>query len=352
MKLTENHRQQKNEILIFLFIIVLIFLLGTCNKKNGLNNDLKITLIREIGVETAKTAEEKPYQFSVIYSIDCDNEGNICVLDGKEDCVKVFDKNGKFLKKLFREGRGPQEIINAYKIIINKFTGNLFVLQEHGFQLKEFDPLGKFIRLYALPERIQYHFKFIDRERIVYIAGTKIGDNIHNNFKIINLNTLKIEKESSLVNRESIINAQMRFIVTNGTLWTCPGDEMRLVAFDLNSGKEIKSIEIKEKYKKHKILRGPNWISALVFNHAMPIIIDKKMYVLVNKIEHFNESKYSPKSCEFFLYLFKKGSLIKLKKILEINEATTLLGTVWQNLLIFYRQEPYPLIKILEIKEN
>lgn len=334
-----------------LFIIVLIFLLGTCNEKNRLNNDLKITLIREIGVETAKTTEEEPYQFAVIYSIDCDNEGNIYVLDGKEDCLKVFDKNGKFLKKLFREGRGPQEIINAYKIVINKFTGNLFVLQEHGFQLKKFDPLGKYIELYTLPEQIRYYFDFIDKKRILYISGGRPRENIYNNFKIINIETRKIEKEFASVKRKSIMNAQMRFIVTNGTLWTCPGDEMKLVAFDLNSEKEIKSIEIKEKYKKHKVLRGPNWISALVFNHAMPIIIDKKMYVLVNKIEHFNESKYSPKSCNFLLYSFRNGSLIRLKKIFETKEDTAILGTIWKNRLIFYKHNP-PILKILEIKGN
>jgi hypothetical protein len=336
----------------YLLFIVLIFLSVTCNKKKGWNDDLKIDLIRKIGVEIARTTEEEPYQFSVIYSIDCDNEGNIYVLDGKENCLKVFDKNGKFLKKLFREGKGPQEIINTYKIVINKFSGNLFILQEYGFQLKEFDPLGKFIKLYTLPERIRYHFEFIDRDRIVYIAGKKIGNNINNNFKIINLNTLKIEKELDHVHREEpIINSQMRFIVINGILWTCPGDEMRLVAFDLNSGKEIKSIKIKEEYRKYKILRHTNWISALVFNYAIPIKINKKMYVLITKIDHFQESTYSPKSCKFLLYSFKDGSLIKLKKILEIKEDSAVLGTIWQNRFIFYKYDP-PIIKIFEIKRT
>lgn len=340
-----------------LFIIVLIFLLGTCNKKNGLNNDLKITLIREIGVEIAKTAEEKPYQFSVIYSIDCDKEGNIYVLDGKDDCVKVFDKNGKFLKKLFREGRGPQEIINAYKIIINKFTGNFFVLQEYGFQLKEFYLSGRYIKLHPLPEQISYYFDFIDKNKILYISGGKPNESIYNNFKIIDLKTRKIAKEFASVKRESIMNAQMRFIVTNGTLWTCPGDEMKLVAYDLNSEKEKKLIEIKEKYKKSKILRGPNWRRLVFYNYAQPILINNEVYVLIGKFEYIKEDTleavHTPKSQKFYLYSFDKGNLKFKKELEEISEKELVrFGTVWKNLLIFYRQEPYPLIKILEIKEN
>ncbi len=341
----------------YLLFIVLIFLLGACNKKNGRDNELKITLIREIGVETAKTTEEEPYQFSVIHSIDCDDEGNIYVLDGKENCVKVFDKNGKFLKKLFREGRGPQEIINAYKIVINKFTGNLFVLQEYGFQLKEFEPSGKFIKLYPLPEQILYHFDFIDKKRFLYISGERPGESIYNNFKIINLETMKIEKEFASVKRESIVNAPMRFIVINGTLWTCPGDEMKLVAYDLNSGEEKKSVEIGEKYRKSKILRGPNWVRLVLYNYAQPILINNKIHVLLAKFEYFMddtiEAVHTPKSQRFFLYLFDKGYLKFKKELKEISEKERIsLGTVWQNRLIFYRQEPYPVIKILEIKEN
>lgn len=341
----------------YLLFIVLIFLLGTCNKKNVWNNDLKITLIREIGVEIAKTTGEEPYQFSVIHSIDCNNEGNIYVLEGKEGCVKVFDKNGKFLKKLFREGRGPQEIINAYEIVINKFTGNLFVLQEYGYQLKEFDPLGKYIELYPLPEQIRYYFDFIDQKRILYISGGRSRENIYNNFKIINIETRKIEKEFASVKRESIMNATMRFIVTNGTLWTCPGDEMRLVAYDLNSEKKKKLIEIREKYKKSKILRGPNWIRLVFYNYAKPMLIDNKVHVLLAKFEYFKddtlEAVHTPKSQRFFIYLFDKGNLKFKKELKEIAEEELIkLGTVWKNRLIFYRQEPYPIIKILEIKEN
>ena len=69
----------------------------------------------------------------------CDGEGNVYVLDYKDVCVKVFDQSGRFLRKMFRKGRGPEEIEVPYQAVINKYSNHLFVLDMHGYELKEFD---------------------------------------------------------------------------------------------------------------------------------------------------------------------------------------------------------------------
>jgi len=325
-----------------------------CENKKQEREDINFAKVKDIGINEAKTEQEKPYQFSSIHSVDCDYEGNIYILDGKEDCLKVFDRNGKFIKTLLTKGKGPQEIINSYKISINPFTGNLFVLQEYGYQLKEFDPSGEYIKLYTLPEQILYYFDFMDQAKLLFISAQKRPqENTYNNFKILDLKTLKIEKEFAPASRASVINGLMRFVVKNGTLWTCPGDEIKLAAYDLNSGKEMKTIQIDEKYRKYKILRGQNWIRGVFYNYAQPISISNKIYVIGTQIEYSGddslEAVHSPISQKFFVYSLENANLVKLKELTELaDKELVFLRCVWKNRLFFYKQEPYPQVRILE----
>jgi len=331
--------------------IFIIFILLKFISIETLCKEIKIS-IREIGVEEARSEDEKPYQFYIIDSIDCDKYGNIYVLDSKEPCVKVFDKDGMFIRKLFREGKGPNEIANPYKVAINKFTGNLFVLHEHGYYLKEFDSSGNYVKHYPLPEQIMYYFEFIDKDRILYIFHGRPRGKTYNNFKILNLKTLKIEKEFFQTDREFVINGIMRFVVKDGILWTCPGDEMRLICFDLKTGKKLNSIPIEENYKKYKIRRGPNWVSATLYNFAQPISINEKIFILLTKIEYYKEETSedfrNPKAHKLSLYYLDNDHLNKIRELPEGNFMY--LGTVWENRIILYRHEPFPKIRILELK--
>jgi hypothetical protein len=50
------------------------------------------------------------FVFSQIRSVQVDEEDNIYVLDSKEVCVKVFDKNGQHMRTFGERGQGPGEI--------------------------------------------------------------------------------------------------------------------------------------------------------------------------------------------------------------------------------------------------
>jgi len=54
--------------------------------------------------------ETEDFIFSEIRTIEVDDEGNIFVLDSKEVCVKVFDKNGKHIRTFGKKGQGPGEM--------------------------------------------------------------------------------------------------------------------------------------------------------------------------------------------------------------------------------------------------
>jgi len=68
--------------------------------------------------------------FSELRSIQVDDQENIYALDMKEIKIKVYDKNGKFLRSFGKKGQGPGEIDRPYRMEMNR-AGNI-VLADMG----------------------------------------------------------------------------------------------------------------------------------------------------------------------------------------------------------------------------
>ncbi len=67
----------------------------------------KLILKEEFSLGEGEKAEEI---FSEISSIAVDDEGDIYLLDGKENKILVFDKKGKYLRSFGKKGQGPGEM--------------------------------------------------------------------------------------------------------------------------------------------------------------------------------------------------------------------------------------------------
>lgn len=310
---------------------------------------IKISLLKKIGVSEAKTKNEENYQFYSIDSIDCDISGKIYVFDRKDVCIKIFDKNGQFLRKILSEGQGPNEIINPLIFRINKFTGNIFIIQENGFKMKEFDEMGRFITQYYLPAQFYQYFEFINRKRIIFIASGKYGEKEYNNFKILDLASLKIDDEFAPTQGSSLTNAYQRFIIKEGLLWTSPQDKMELICYEVKTGKKVKQFSIEESYKENKIINGPNWRRIALFNFAQPLLIGSDIYVLVTKQEYSDKTFKDLKFRKLYLYHLEKNHLKKVSQIFDDNFM--LFGTVWRNRLILYTLDPYPHVAVMSIND-
>ena len=99
---------------------------GTIEKENGIivvKNPKKpiysenvFSLAEELSIGKAERREE--YIFSQIRSIAVDEKERIYVLDTKEAHVKVFDKNGDYIKTMGRKGQGPGEMSLPFSICI------------------------------------------------------------------------------------------------------------------------------------------------------------------------------------------------------------------------------------------
>ena len=78
----------------------------------GLPSTLKLREDLRIGIESG----DENYMFSQLNSIQVNDEEKIIVYDGKEVSIKVFDRDGKFIRKFGQKGQGPGEIQRPYRI--------------------------------------------------------------------------------------------------------------------------------------------------------------------------------------------------------------------------------------------
>lgn len=77
----------------------------------------------EEGLSIGKAEGKEEFQFTEIRSprsaVAVDDQGNIYVLDVRDCWVKVFDKDGKFLRTVGKKGQGPGEFEGPYQLILS-----------------------------------------------------------------------------------------------------------------------------------------------------------------------------------------------------------------------------------------
>jgi len=68
--------------------------------------------------------------FAAIAFVLVDPEGNIIVLDNKDLCIKIFNAEGKFIRRFGRKGQGPGEIQSPMGMMLSK--KNDIVIMDNG----------------------------------------------------------------------------------------------------------------------------------------------------------------------------------------------------------------------------
>jgi hypothetical protein len=86
------------------------------------------------------------------------------VIDQEGNCLKIFDKDGKYIKQISRKGRGPGELIYPGPFTIDKTKGIIYVNDQGNKRISLYDENGKYLNSINIPEQI--------------IDFTPIGENI------------------------------------------------------------------------------------------------------------------------------------------------------------------------------
>jgi hypothetical protein len=125
------------------------------NPKEPLYDGKVITLNRELAIGGAAAAENAV--IASARSLAVDEAENIYVLDEKDFAVKVFDKNGAFLRRFAQRGKGPGDLDKPSRISIDRSKNALMIVNGTlGLSFFSFD--GTFLKNFAAEEakRAQY----------------------------------------------------------------------------------------------------------------------------------------------------------------------------------------------------
>jgi len=99
-------------------------------------------LEEDLSIGKANGKEE--YVFSRLWYLTVDDEGNVYAMDQGETHVKVYDKNGTFLKSIGRKGGGPGELLHPNKIFTT--SDNQLVIEDFIRNLTYYSLDGKYIK--------------------------------------------------------------------------------------------------------------------------------------------------------------------------------------------------------------
>lgn len=94
--------------------------------------------------------DEGPYLFSDIRGVAVGSGGTIFVLDFKAQEIRLFDAQGKFVKRVARRGAGPGEIQNANGLLTAP-DGRVWVNDPSNARFSVFAPDGEFQRQVIVP---------------------------------------------------------------------------------------------------------------------------------------------------------------------------------------------------------
>ena len=77
------------------------------------------------------------------------------VFDSKAPALFVFDEKGKFVRKVGRRGKGPEEYTEIYDVVQDKGTGGIYMLSPFG-ELLSYNSEGTFEKRVRLPQKSNY----------------------------------------------------------------------------------------------------------------------------------------------------------------------------------------------------
>jgi hypothetical protein len=127
------------------------------NPKEPLYKNAAFTIVQDLKIGGQEGKPE--YIFSGLRDIAVDSDGNIYAVEFKEKHIRVFDKNGGYIRTIGRAGQGPGEFNTPGNVHINP-AGEIMATDGGKQSLMYFAPDGKYLRQYLFktfyPAKVEY----------------------------------------------------------------------------------------------------------------------------------------------------------------------------------------------------
>jgi len=112
------------------------------NRKEPMYSEDVFSVEEELSIRDAEG--EGNYVFSHLSYLAVDNEENIYAMDQGEAHIKVFDKNGSFLRIIGKRGEGPGELLQPNEIFI--LDNNQLIIEDYIRNLTYYSLEGEYIK--------------------------------------------------------------------------------------------------------------------------------------------------------------------------------------------------------------
>ncbi len=100
-------------------------------------------LIEELSIGLAEGPEE--YMLNRPFDVKVADDGTIFVFDWGDVCIKVYDKDGKYLRTVGQRGQGPGDFGSLIYMVLSS-DGKIFVMDSRLRRISEFNMTGEYLR--------------------------------------------------------------------------------------------------------------------------------------------------------------------------------------------------------------
>jgi len=196
------------------------------------------------------------YMFNQPRSVKASEDGSIYVIDGKDICIKVYDRQGKYQRTIGRQGQGPGEFSSGYLYFDISSDGKIYIMDCRNSCVIVMDKDGDFIHSFRLPGRLYGEMK-TDKNNFIYFERRFTDEearkmSIHrynsNGDEILNYGTFKIvqpviqrrTKTSSSSTTSRIAATSVWTVDQEGKLYVGFGDKYQISVYNPNGSLSFK----------------------------------------------------------------------------------------------------------------
>ena len=181
---------------------------------------------------------DENYMFYEPQSVEASEDGSIYVLDGRDICIKVYDRQGKYQRSIGRQGQGPGEFSSGYLYFDICPYGKLYITDCRDSCVIIMDKDGSFIQSFRLPGILYVEMK-TDKNNSIYLERRFTDEearkvSIHrynsNGDEILNYGTFKIV-QPTIRKRTKTRTTTITSRIAATTVWTVDQEGKLYVGF-------------------------------------------------------------------------------------------------------------------------